>query len=141
MLLSDLFMHDVYIDGIKTKAIIIIIFKTKCNQFEQVQHSSIIRNVDPSICLVSVLSMFLFYRFTCVGKQFPDLSNPSKCYNDFLFCGKKEGNPLSDSAHSTAIRKMLEDLKLNLTKLTHLGNFSLYRKKINFYNARSTWLC
>ena len=90
------------------------------NVFSQIQHSSMIKNIDPQICPVGMLSIYLFMRFS-VFARFSDLSLPCKRFKLKLIYEDDPFEGISDTCYATLIKKMIKTLELPITTNTHRG--------------------
>eukprot|EP00834_Sanchytrium_tribonematis_P003457 NODE_133_length_16612_cov_1.402531.p1 type:complete len:354 gc:universal NODE_133_length_16612_cov_1.402531:10911-9850(-) len=122
MELSDFNTKVILFDGINERALVIMIHKSKMNQtYGQVEHSFMLRHLDPRICPIGMIAIYLFQRFTVYGEGFPDLSTKSSYYDIKLIYGESFNVSLSDTAHSKVIKTMIGKLNLNISKITHIG--------------------
>ncbi len=103
-------------------------FRSKTNQYSQVEHASMLRNVDVEVCPVGFLAIYLFSRFNLFHESFPDLTDASKWYPTKLIYGKSPNEILNATSHSNCVQKMIAKVKLSCTKITHIGRSSTVKK-------------
>jgi hypothetical protein len=79
----DLPKEGIKMEGIPTKAFVVLMNQGKTNQHGRVEYGSCLRHRDPEACLVGQFAFWLFFRWqveTNAVESFPDFSRPERWY-------------------------------------------------------------
>ena len=108
---------------------IIVIERSKTNNYKRLEHSSFIRHMKPLECPIGSVALFLFYLFNFTDEEFPNIFKREDWYDILLLFGDKgHKSKLDFSSHLKAVTKILNACEIESGKCkTHLQRKSVVR--------------